>query len=682
MTVTTINTTPSRVEYTATASQTVFTYPFPIFAESELKVYQKTGGDPELTDVLTLTTDYTIANENENGGGAITLVTGATVGDTVVIVHDMDMQRAAQFTENGAVESTDLEFQFNSLAAKVKQLDTRKADKYLEDTPTIDGPLVVGSATTSTHAVTKGQLDAHAFTVTTTDEPVVASITALKALDVSTYTHAYLTGHTAAGDGGGGHYYLDSGSSTADNNGTVIQPTAGAGRWKLLQTEPITEAHFGVTGDGVTDDSTLLQAFVTACGDRKGAISDGTLDFRITSGLTIPNGASIDFNGSTISIEYTPSASTVSISGGTGLNIRNLEIFVPTTFVVDRPINIGANSDVHNIKITSTDQQNNRDNTQDAALRVTGDDTSVSGVHIENFDNGISVRSYDNVRIDHVYIQSYVRAVYFDDGDYCSLNHVIANTASANAAADPGHQGLLASDMRYSGFHDLQLHDAGEHAIRVGGDTEIRSLSFSNISVARPGQCGFKIAGSVRAQDITITGLNVVDCSFGGASSTNEDGFRCELAEHVTLTGFSCTKQANAGTGSYDGIYLEDCTDVTIVSPTIAYASNHGINITDNGSAVAMERIYITSPQIFSTASGDAVQIDVNTTSSTLSDVRVSDLYANSVNNYVVEIDSTDTIITGPVIVTGYAVTGGAGTLSEVVSITDTQYVTDITVVS
>jgi len=59
-------------EYTATASQTTFTYDFQIFADSEIKVYQTpTGQDfDDTTDLLTLTTHYTVTGAGDAGGGA------------------------------------------------------------------------------------------------------------------------------------------------------------------------------------------------------------------------------------------------------------------------------------------------------------------------------------------------------------------------------------------------------------------------------------------------------------------------------------------------------------------------------------------------------------------------------------------------------------------------------------
>lgn len=93
---------------------------------------------------------------------------------------------------------------------------------------------------------------------------VVDSIADLKALDKTKYTRAFVTGYTAAGDGGGGHYRYDSADTTsADNGGTIIVATDGA-RWKLLFDNFVTVEQFGAKGDGVTDDTAKINAARTA----------------------------------------------------------------------------------------------------------------------------------------------------------------------------------------------------------------------------------------------------------------------------------------------------------------------------------------------------------------------------------------------------------------------------------
>ena len=61
----TVNDITPKIQYSATAGQTVFTFPFIAFSDTDLKVY--------VNDVLkTITTDYTVDNDypDEGGGGS------------------------------------------------------------------------------------------------------------------------------------------------------------------------------------------------------------------------------------------------------------------------------------------------------------------------------------------------------------------------------------------------------------------------------------------------------------------------------------------------------------------------------------------------------------------------------------------------------------------------------------
>jgi hypothetical protein len=143
------------------------------------------------------------------------------------------------------------------------------------------------------------------------------------------------------------------------------------------------------------------------------------------------------------------------------------------------------------------------------------------------------------------------------------------------------------------------IHDAGEHAVRIGGLNSAR-IAFNNIQSIRPGQCGLKInpaAGSL-VRDVQINGLTVIDASIGSTPGSNEDGLRLEKCAHVMVNGFQVAERDN-GVSAYDGIYINGCSFVTINGPNISNVAANGIHLTDVGGAV--NEIFINNPSILFT---------------------------------------------------------------------------------
>lgn len=117
----------ARIQYTATASQTVFPYDFPIFDQTHLTVTRVRSGT---TTTLVLTTDYTVSGVGVQAGGNVTLTSGATASDLITIARDVPAARATDYNAAGDFFATSLN-QDLDLLVMVDQQIIRDADRAL-----------------------------------------------------------------------------------------------------------------------------------------------------------------------------------------------------------------------------------------------------------------------------------------------------------------------------------------------------------------------------------------------------------------------------------------------------------------------------------------------------------------------------------------------------------------------
>lgn len=113
-----INDTSPRSQYTATASQTVFSVPFEFFSNADLLVYQN-------STLKTLTTHYTVTGAGLTGGGSITLVTGAAASDIITIVRDIPVARVTDFPTSGPFNIDALNTDLDRLTAMIQERENQ-----------------------------------------------------------------------------------------------------------------------------------------------------------------------------------------------------------------------------------------------------------------------------------------------------------------------------------------------------------------------------------------------------------------------------------------------------------------------------------------------------------------------------------------------------------------------------
>lgn len=98
----TISSTTSRNDYTGNGAVNTYAYGFKIFANTDLKVTVRDTADAELP-TLTLTTDYTVTDVGEDGGGNIVLVDSSQswlTGGFLTTNYDITIRRVRPLTQD------------------------------------------------------------------------------------------------------------------------------------------------------------------------------------------------------------------------------------------------------------------------------------------------------------------------------------------------------------------------------------------------------------------------------------------------------------------------------------------------------------------------------------------------------------------------------------------------------
>lgn len=309
-----------RIAYTATASQTVFTIPFVFFEDSDLKVYQN-------ATLLTLGTHYSATGEEDEDGGTLTLVTGATVGDEIMIVRDVPYEQTTHIPPSGPLDIPAINIQFSKFVAMIQQIVNffTRSIHFPDNDSTTSGELAApatranrllgfDSAGAIVYAVGPTYVGVTATGVATVDSRATAQVTTF---DVS--VNLVITGgYASVADGGGAIYKRGAGSGSFTDGGAVT--------WSLDLSHNIANVMaFGAKGDGTTDDSVAIQAAITAVGD-SGVVYFPPKTFKLVTGITvIGNGVSLrgaGYHATTLLFSPTTSDTTL-ITVGDGVLLRS-----------------------------------------------------------------------------------------------------------------------------------------------------------------------------------------------------------------------------------------------------------------------------------------------------------------------------------------------------------------------
>jgi len=101
------------VRYLANGTQTVFAYPFPIFASEDLAVY---------LDGARQASGFTISEAGDTDGGAVTFATSPTAGIIVTLERRMPLERLTDFMEGGDFSAQAINTELDFLTAGLQQV--------------------------------------------------------------------------------------------------------------------------------------------------------------------------------------------------------------------------------------------------------------------------------------------------------------------------------------------------------------------------------------------------------------------------------------------------------------------------------------------------------------------------------------------------------------------------------
>jgi len=273
-----INDETPRRQYVASSGQTVFDFPFPVFAAGDIVVYKTPFGSApnDAADILTLTTDYTVSGADTQDSAGVTLNTGAAAGDIITIVRVVDLDRTTDYQVAGDLLAETLNREQDTEIMALQQL---RAD--------IDRSIKRSTSSTSSASLTLPEPEAGkalgwnggatALENVTPPQTVADQIFDTKAALVAASITAGLTartrGYTTAGDGGGATYLIKTAVDYAGTPDEYGDHTLANGNVAVLQTEgSVNVKQFGATGDGSTDDALSIQAAI----DSGNTVIEGT----------------------------------------------------------------------------------------------------------------------------------------------------------------------------------------------------------------------------------------------------------------------------------------------------------------------------------------------------------------------------------------------------------------------
>jgi hypothetical protein len=292
----TIASATSRVNYVGDGVTTAFSVPFYFQANADIKVYLQNSSGTQTLQLLG--TDYNLTGATVSAGGTCTFTTAptATTGAVISIYRDPPVTQTTSYNNNDPFPAKSHE---NALD-KLTMLEQRTRDMISRTVQLPDGDAILDMHLPAA-ALRANKLlgfDSNGLPSAVLGPEFVGGGTDVGVAFVSTRAVAAVTtfdasvlyiqtgGYTTAGDGGAGRYKKGSGGgSFTDGGGTSWVP--------VFENNVYNVKVYGAKGDASTDDTTAVQAAITAAAGNPVYLPAGT--YVITSNVNYNTAASTTF---------------------------------------------------------------------------------------------------------------------------------------------------------------------------------------------------------------------------------------------------------------------------------------------------------------------------------------------------------------------------------------------------
>jgi hypothetical protein len=240
-----------RIQFVGNGVQDTFTYPFPIFVDADLEVYED--------DTLkSLSTDYTVAEAGVSSGGTVTFVTPPANAVTVTLRRNKAIERTSDFQESGEFRAKVINDDLDILTATLQQVETEQ-DRSMKLDPT--------DTATSMTLPLKAERASRFAAYDADGDPIAAAGTSADLTPVS----AFINGLLDDGDAATARATLGLGTFAVENTAAVPAQTL-AGKMSCADNElerpRLTDYAesvnvIGATGGGAQDIDLALGNVVT-----------------------------------------------------------------------------------------------------------------------------------------------------------------------------------------------------------------------------------------------------------------------------------------------------------------------------------------------------------------------------------------------------------------------------------